>query len=173
MIEGSLVRLRSWQETDVPALMALRNDATLQAKLLSIALGSDESQVRSWLEKRTTGKENAFFVIVDTLNDSTIGYIQFTNIDYINQNAELGICINSSAQGKGKGTESIKLALSGYCVINHIYKVGLRVRCDNDNAIRCYERIGFERCGLLKKHIIIDTQWHDVVLMEYTMKNNS
>jgi RimJ/RimL family protein N-acetyltransferase len=45
-------------------------------------------------------------------------------------------------------------------------KLSLRVRSDNVQAIHCYERAGFVRCGLLRSHVLIGAAWHDVVVME-------
>ena len=166
MTDGSLIRLRPWQEADIAKLMALRNDLALQAKLLAIARGSDERQVRKWLQARTSGEDRMFFVVADIQTDAALGYVQFTEIDAINLHAELGVCLAPEAQGKGIGSEALRLSIGDIRDARDLRKIGLRVAAENAVAIRCYRRLGFEECGRLQEQVRIDGLWKDVVLME-------
>jgi RimJ/RimL family protein N-acetyltransferase len=171
MIEGASIRLRAWQERDLRALQVLRNDVALQAQLLARAQGSDIAQVRDWLERRSNGTDSVLFVIADQHVDEVLGFIQFTGLDPIDCLADLGICLSPAAQGRGAGTEAITLALPHLREVWRTRKLNLRVRSDNERAIRCYQRLGFEQCGHLRKHIFIDGDWHDVLLMEKFLEN--
>jgi RimJ/RimL family protein N-acetyltransferase len=166
MIEGASIRLRTWQERDLPRLQVLRNDVALQAQLLARAQGSNLEQVREWLERRTSGSDSVLFVIADRNEDEALGFIQFTGLDPIDGLADLGICLSPAAQGRGAGTEAITLALPYLVEVQRTRKLNLRVRADNERAIRCYQRLGFQPCGHLRKHIFIDGNWQDVLLME-------
>lgn len=147
-------------------MMALRNDIELQAKLLSVARGSNETQVLDWLIERSTGSGNKFFVIADAETSLPIGYLQFVGIDTVNRNADLGICLAPDAQGKRFGRQALELALRTLRDSGDVRKISLRVRTDNEIAIKCYQNIGFRQCGLLSKHVFIDDDWRDVILME-------
>ncbi|MEO8002987.1 MAG: GNAT family protein [Arenimonas sp.] len=166
MIDSARIVLRPWQETDIPAMMALRNNVALQAKLLSVAKGSNELQVREWLENRSDGSDRRFFVLADFTNNAPIGYLQIINIDPVNLNAELGICLAPEAQGKGYGSEALRLAFSLLIKNTDLRKISLQVRVDNDAAIRCYEKLGFAKCGCLSDHVFLDGKWWDVLIME-------
>jgi RimJ/RimL family protein N-acetyltransferase len=166
VIEGLSIRLRPWRESDVDSVMSLRNDVALQAKLLARALGSDESQVRQWLVHRSGKDSGILWIIADRTTDAALGYLQITGIDPEDRNADLGICLAPAAQGKGLGSEALRLALANLRDTYGLRKINLRVRADNQPAIRCYTRLGFEQCGLLKAHVRIAGQWLDVVLME-------
>lgn len=171
MIESSSVRLRSWREDDINAMMALRNDVALQAKLLSRARGSNESQVRKWLEDRSTQTGSMLFIAAHVTTDAPLGYLQFTGIDPLDLNADLGICLATTAQGRGMGSEALRLAFSKLRKDLGLRKVSLRVRADSDAAIRCYKRLGFSLCGELRSHIFIDGDWLNVLLMELFLKD--
>ena len=166
MIEGSLVRLRSWREGDLPSLAALRNNVHLQAKRLARARGSDADTVRAWLERRSTQDGSVFFVIADKPTDSPIGYLQFTGIDPVDLNADLGVCLAPEAQGKGIGGEAMRIALLYLRTVGRVRKVSLRVRSDNAPAIALYRHLGFIVCGEQKAHAYFDNAWQDVLLME-------
>ena len=109
-------------------------------------------------------------IIADRATDAALGYLQFTNIDPVDLNADLGICLAPAAQGKGLGSEALRLALADLRDTRGLRKVSLRVRADNQAAIRCYARLGFAECGRLKEHVYIDDGWQDVLLMELFLK---
>jgi diamine N-acetyltransferase len=166
VIEGASIRLRSWQESDVAAMAVLRNSVDLQAQLLARARGSDDAQVHRWLQDRSSGIDSLLFIIANRQSNSALGYMQFAGLDPIDRRAELGICIAPAAQGQGLGKEAIALALPYLRDTWGLRKLSLRVRSDNQRAIRCYLGLQFEQCGLLRQHVFISGGWHDVVLME-------
>jgi RimJ/RimL family protein N-acetyltransferase len=166
MLVGGSVRLRTWREDDLPVLTELRNDVEVQAQLLSRARGSRLEQVREWLQVRNAKSDGLLFVIADQVDDQAMGYVQVTELDLSNCHANLGICLIVKARGLGMGGQAIAL-LSAYLKAQwNIRKLSLQVRADNVQALRCYEKVGFERCGLLKSHFFISGSWQDVVLME-------
>ena len=166
MIEGSAIRLRRWQESDLPVMMALRNDVALQAQLLARARGSNEQQVRRWLQERSSGTDSLLFIVADRGTDAALGYLQFIGIDPVDHRADLGICLARQAQGQRAGRAALTLALPYLRDVRGLRKLNLRVRADNQAAIGCYRHVGFEQCGLLRKHVLVDGSWNDVVLME-------
>lgn len=166
MLEGASVRLRPWGEPDVPALMDLRNDVALQAQLLARVRGSGPEQVRTWLKDRSAGAGSLLFVIADRSDDTTLGFVQVTDLDLADRRGELGICLRREAQGRGAGTETIGLLLPYLRSVWNLHKLVLRVRADNAGAIRCYVKAGFAECGRFHEHVFIDGVWCDLVLME-------
>jgi diamine N-acetyltransferase len=173
MIEGKMIRLRSWKEKDVPTMTEIRNDVPLQAQLLARVRGSDEAQVRRWLQERSSSADSLLFIVADLASDNAIGFMQLTGMDPIDRRAELGICLIRSRQGKGVGSEVLLLALPHLRDSTGLRKLSLRVRADNDAAIRCYARVGFKQCGRLREHVHIEGSWHDLVLMDLFLRHES
>lgn len=166
MIETPQLRLRAWRSDDLPVLTRLRNDIGLQAQLLVRARGNSGAQVQQWLQDRSAAAGSLLWILADRHSDQALGFLQFTGMDGIDRRAELGICLMPEAQGGGRGREAITAALP-YLQNNwDLRKVSLRVRNDNAPAIRCYEQLGFERCGLLREDIFLEGRWLDIVLME-------
>ena len=165
-LQHGLTRLRPWRDTDVPFLMRMRNDVPLQAQLLARARGSDETQVRRWLLERTAMPGRLFLVIAHADTDAPLGFVQVSDLDSVDRRGELGIGLAPEAQGAGHGGRALTLLLNHLQATRDLRKMSLRVRSDNASAIRCYERSGFERCGLLRRHVHIEGAWRDVVLME-------
>lgn len=160
------VVLREWREADLPCLTALRNDRALQALLLARARGSDDFQVRQWLRERTAGSDSLFFVVVEMPLDRCIGYIQIAGIDWIDSRGDLGICIAPDQQGQGLGTAALRVAIAALRADWGLRKITLGVRSDNLQAIRCYERLGFNHCGVQRRHVRLGGSWLDVSTME-------
>lgn len=172
MLDGENVRLRLWRDDDLPSLIALRNDVALQAQLLSRVRGSRPEEVRDWLQSWKGQADRVFFIIAGLEDDQAYGYIQSKDIDVIDGHAQMGVCLLEQARGRGLGSQAITL-LANYLKSQwRIRKLGLKVRVDNTTAISCYNKLGFERCGLLQQHMFIEGRWHDVVLMERFLVTN-
>lgn len=166
MLEGANFRLRPWRDEDLPVLTTLRNDVALQAQLLARARGSRPEQVREWLLSRSGQADHMLFIIAEREDDQTQGFIQISDLDPVNGHADLGICLLGQARGRGLGGQAIVLLANYLRDQWRLNKLSLRVRADNAAALRCYEKSGFERCGLLRQHVFIEGRWHDVILME-------
>lgn len=166
MLTDASVRLRPWQDDDLPTLTAMRNDIALQSQLLARARGSQREQVREWLQGFGERLERQLFIITELGSDQALGFVQVTNFDRLDGHADLGICLLGKARGRGLGGQAISLLANYLRDQWRVRKLNLRVRADNFGALRCYEKAGFRRCGLLRQHIFIDGVWQDVVLME-------
>lgn len=166
MIEGSRIRLRNWSEADLPALTTWRNDVVLQGQLLARVRGSNIDQVRRWVQERSAGPTSVLLVIAARNDDRAIGYVQLVGLDELDQCGDLGICIEPASQGAGVGREVLLLLIAHSGRLHPLRKLELRVRADNNRAIRCYESVGFARCGVLHARAFVDGAYTDVILME-------
>lgn len=166
MLESSGVCLRPWREDDLDVLTVLRNDVPLQAQLLARAQGNKPEQVRKWLQAREDQADCMLFMISAQENERTSGFIQVDDLNFLDGHANVGICLHSDARGRGLGGKAIDLLASYLAEQWRLRKLNLKVRADNSAAIRCYEKIGFDRCGLLRQHVFLEGDWHDVILME-------
>ena len=76
----------------------------------------------------------------------------------------LGLSVDRRWRGKGVGTELVEALLvwAPTCGVSRI-----QIYCweNNPGAMRLYERIGFEREGVLRRAVIVDGEAIDVVLL--------
>ena len=166
MIQDDHVCLRPWKEDDVPILADIRNDVELQQQLLSRARGSSRSQVMNWLKTKSAAKDGFFFVIAHADNDRAAGFLQLSKHDPTDKHIELGLCLHTAEQGKGMGSQAISLVVEFLRTSVDVRKIILAVRSDNARGIRCYQRLGFDKCGTYRQHFFCADKWHDVVMME-------
>mgnify|MGYP004445442141 CR=1 FL=1 len=147
------VKLRDWLETDLPLLMAMRNNVALQAQLLSVARGSDEAAVRAWLTRRTEGSGRIFRVIAETGTNAPVGYLQADLADERLDGWSFGICLDECFQGAGYGTAALialERDLADGFGARHLK---LEVDSANDKAIRCYKGLGYAEYGAVAREV--------------------
>ncbi|ANJ67711.1 hypothetical protein A9404_10295 [Halothiobacillus diazotrophicus] len=173
MIESEKISLRCWKPDDIPLLAAIRNDIKIQSQLLSRPRGSTDEQVIHWLKKQTTQNGCILLIIALRDNDQAIGYIQVANIDSTDRRGELGITLHSTYQGKGYGSIAIKLMSEFVRKTWNFNKLMLKVRTDNEYAIKSYKKCGFISVGTFHKHTFLDGQWLDIDLMELIFSNEN
>ena len=99
---------------------------------------------KEWL-KIILKEYDLIFKIMRLDNNEIVGHCSFTNIDYINKIATVGIQIKHERdRNNGYGTEALKLMLRyGFKYIN-LQLVKLSVKCYNKRAISCYKKVGFK-----------------------------
>lgn len=92
------------------------------------------------------------FKAVEESTNSVIGHISIGNVDRINESARIGKVLigNSDSRGKGYGTQLMLAALKVAFEELKLHKVTLGVFDFNASAIRCYEKVGFKKEGLLR-----------------------
>lgn len=80
--------------------------------------------------------------------------------DFQRGNATLGMSIQNAFSGVGLGTELMKYALEQARKLE-FHRLELRVRTYNGPAIALYEKVGFQRVGLLKESAFVDDSFVD------------
>jgi len=167
LLNGISFRLRPWQDADLKVLTELRNDIAIQSQLLARVRGSQSEQVHEWLQRYSGQADRLLFIIAARETDEALGFTQITDMNFPDGHAEVGICLIRQVQGRGLCKQVLNLLGDHLRAHWHLRKLYLRVRADNTPALHCYEKAGFERCGMLRRHIFIEDYWQDVVLMEY------
>ena len=77
----------------------------------------------------------------------------------------IGISVQAEWQGKGVGTALMRAGLDLADKWLNLTRLELEVYTDNEPAIRLYERFGFEREGILRRHAFRDGQYVDSYMM--------
>ena len=95
-----------------------------------------------------------------------IGNVKIDPISFRNRNAEYGILIGEkSSWGKGYAHEASEKVFDFCFTVLNLRKITLGVVSANLSAVKLYERMGFEKEGLLKSHCFHDGQWQDIMRM--------
>jgi RimJ/RimL family protein N-acetyltransferase len=165
-VMGGQTQLRPAVDDDLAVLSELRNDTELQLMLMARPRPNTLSQVRAWVERRSSDASSALFVIADATTGSAVGFLQLTDIDDVNRVGRLGIGVVRAQQGRGHGGRALQSIEPLARDVFGLRKITLEVRADNLAAISLYERSGYERVGLWRDHFRLAAKWVDVVAME-------
>ncbi|TET97971.1 MAG: N-acetyltransferase [Dehalococcoidia bacterium] len=147
------MRLRPPGERDLPLFVRWFNDPEVRY-WLSMSDGPEltlESE-REWYEEMRGDPAQVIWCI-ETEEGQPIGNLGLHAIDEAQGRATLGISICEKGQwSRGYGTEAIRQVLRYAFAELGLRRVALGVDEDNARGIRCYEKCGFVREGLLHAH---------------------
>lgn len=129
------------------------------------------SKERELLEK--LANEEFTLAIVKKEDDTLLGNIGLTKIDYKNGKAELGIFIGDEDNlSKGYGSEAIKLMLGFAFNEIRLHNVMLTVFSNNPRAIKAYTKCGFKEFGRRHDAIYHNGEYLDLIYMEVINENS-
>src|SRR5262249_28750984 len=149
---GERVYLRPVETADLPRLQRWINDPHTRRFLLNVQ-PLNEIAERKWLESASEARDDVRFAIVQRDGDHPIGSVGRHRIDWVNRHAYFGIMIGGAAlRGKGPGTEATRLVLCHSFETLNLNRVELDVYAYTPAGIRCYEKAGFTREGVLREH---------------------
>jgi RimJ/RimL family protein N-acetyltransferase len=162
---GSTTYLRPLEKSDAATFLPWVNDSEVTRYLLlhrPINLKYEED----FIERLGQNEENVVLGIAIRDSDRLIGGCGLNNIDSKNRSASFGIFIGAKdVWRQGHGTEATRLIVGYAFDTLNINRVWLHVSEDNDRAIRCYERVGFRREGLLRQdHYRASRYWNTIVM---------
>lgn len=147
-----MLRLRELARKDLESINKWRNNHTLidflGAPYRYINIDVDIKWYENYMANRATTVRCA---IVEE-DDEILGLVSLTDINHMNQSAELHIMIGDSEnQGKGLGTFAVKEILNHAFNNMNLHRVELGVLESNTRAIHLYEKCGFVREGLKRE----------------------
>ncbi len=156
VLAGKLVRLRPFTDADVPLLHKWFNDPEV---LHWLHLSEDPPAVMQSMDahrqrwERIRDDPGHLSWVIETQDGKPIGELGLLNINQVQRRAELGISIGEKEYwGRGYGTDAIHTLMRHAFAGMGLRRVGLITDEDNGRGIRCYEKCGFVREGLLRAH---------------------
>lgn len=166
MIIGEKVNIRAVERDDLPRYVRWLNDPEVRENLAMfypMSLAEEEKWFEDKILKRD---ENNKTFAIETKDGVHIGGTGLDSINWKDRNAEFGIFIGEKDYwNKGYGTDATKTIVKFAFEEMNLARVYLRVYDDNPRAIRVYEKAGFEREGVLRKHIFRKGRYSDVIIM--------
>lgn len=155
-LQGQTTRLRPFTDDDVQFTYRWFNDPEV---LHWLHLSEDppemmksfQAHVERWERIRDDPGRLAW--LIETKEGAPIGDIGLMDIHPTHGRADLAISIGEKANwGQGCGTDAIRTLLGFAFGEMELRRVTLITDEDNARAIRCYEKCGFVREGLLRAH---------------------
>lgn len=146
-----VISIRKFKEEDIPYKVKWINDER-NNKYLHYDLPLREDKTLEWYNKIKDRTDRADFTI--TYDNEPVGLIGLLNIDHINKKAEYYICIGEdSYKGKGIAKKATDLLIKKSYEEFGLIKIYLYTEVENIAAQKLFEKVGFEREGLLKNDL--------------------
>ncbi|UOR14026.1 GNAT family N-acetyltransferase [Halobacillus amylolyticus] len=151
-----MIELRYFTENDFPQLMdwIKSPEFLLQWGGPMFQYPLDYEQLQDYVTDSNTEHASQFiYCVINKRTDTIVGHIALRNIDRTNKSARIGkVIVGDQTRGKGMGTTMMKEVLKIAFDELKLHKVSLGVFDFNEPAIRCYEKAGFKKDGLLRDH---------------------
>ena len=155
----SRVRLRPVEPDDAPALIAIHRTAEVSAWWgamdAGFPFGDDPTTTRLTIE-------------VDGAAAGVIQWGEEDEPDY--RHAWVDMFLDPRLHSRGLGTEALKLMVDWLVRERGHHRVTIDPAVANAAAVRCYEKAGFRRVGVMRlAERGPDGAWRDSLLMEYVV----
>ena len=164
MLKGKRVTLRSIERSDIPTFVRWFNDRAVTrflARQQPMSLAEEER----WFEHRLENPEGFIFGIAAE-DGALVGNIGLHQINWKDRHAMLGIVIGEKEYwGRGYGTDAISTMLRFAFNEQNLHRVWLYVYPENERALRCYERCGFQIEGREREGRFQDGDYRDNIRM--------
>jgi RimJ/RimL family protein N-acetyltransferase len=166
ILEGKKVRLRPLRAEDLDPIMEWINDEEVTQTLLIGRFPMTREMELEWIEGRLKGSESDVMFVMEKLDGTYLGGINFFRIQAIERIAELGLVIGRKSEwGKGYGTEAMRLFISyGFDQLN-LHMIYLGVLPHNTYAHKMYLSLGFQEEGRLRHRVYKSGQYHDMITL--------
>jgi RimJ/RimL family protein N-acetyltransferase len=148
--DGDL-ELRPWTMDDVPAIVAACNDPEIQRYLPMVPHPYTEEDARAFVRGEIPNIGQHQFAITD--DRKVVGSIGL-GVNDSSHNAAIGYWCAVEARGRGLTTRALRL-LSRYA-LDELGVERLELITDPDNVAsqRVAEKVGFQREGVLRSHLL-------------------
>ena len=164
---GTSVVLRELRWEDLPDVRAWMTDGAT-TDLLGDRFTRPQTweQTESYLRELVEGNAGGVhFAIAEPEKLHYLGEIALTAIDATARKARLTVVLKPECQGRGYGTEAVRLALRYAFDYLNLRRVALLVQANNARAIRAYEKAGFRHEGCLREEAYRGGRYIDVLAM--------
>lgn len=160
------VQLRELDRSDLPLINRWRNQADTVALLggsfRHVCMAVDER----WYEAYLGARANNVRLAIELKDAGVVGAVYLLGIDWIARSAEFAIWIGEpSAQGQGVGETATRRILAHAFGDLNLNRIHLTVLDSNAVAIALYEKLGFEREGVLRSAVWKQGAYRDLVQM--------
>ena len=165
---GQIATVREAVPDDAVVLLRYLNGLTTETDFLSMAKDDfdwTEEKERPFIESHQRADNK--LLIVGEVDGQIVGLLGFTGDDRtrLRHAGEFGIIVSKTHWQLGLGTALIRHLIDWARASGVVRKIGMRVRCDNERALRLYDRFGFVREGTITRQFAVAGRFHDAYLM--------
>jgi RimJ/RimL family protein N-acetyltransferase len=167
VLDGEHVRLRELHEADLPQLEVwLRDPSILIFDTDTVRPrpeGAPTELLRRWSANDTPASVG--FSIVTRDEGTLVGHVGLFNIDPKDRNAEVNILLGPPHQGRGYGTDAMRVLVRYGFLELGLHRIELGVFAFNERALAAYSKAGFVVEGRRRQRVFHGGSFHDDLIM--------
>ena len=165
MLIGKQVCLGPMFQADARPIFNWRNRVDLM-HLDGLYRPVSQQQFDEWFNAIGKDASRVVFSIRKQGDLELVGFIQVSKIHPVYRSAEIGIMIGESAhRGKGYGQEALALCIAFCWDELNLQRLAVAIVGSNPQAIRAYEKAGFEHEGVMRRAIYVAGKFEDLSFM--------
>jgi aminoglycoside 6'-N-acetyltransferase len=159
-LRGDRVVLRPLAEADVDRI---------------VELGADPEVARWWPKlttehvlKKARGEDEGVAIFAILVEGEVAGMIQYhEETDEEFRHAGIDLFLGAEHHGGGLGTDAVRTMARHLIVDRGHHRLTIDPAAHNERAIRCYEKAGFKRVGVMREYWLdADGVWRDGLLLD-------
>jgi len=163
-IIGEKIILRAIELSDKEVLLNIINDGETEYLLGGWSFPVSDLHQEEWIKSLKPNNHTLRCMIDDKQDNTAVGTVILTNIDYKNGTAEIHIKLRKDTRGKGYGTDTIKTIVKYSFDELRLHCVFAHINDDNIASQKLFKKCGFQKEGLLRSRIFKNGSYHDVFL---------
>jgi RimJ/RimL family protein N-acetyltransferase len=166
-IETKRLVIRAAEQEDAKFLADLINDPEVRDSLGAYNLifpTSTEMEAR-WIADVQKNPDQVAMIITMRATGKPVGLIALSDMNDRNASAHVSVMVERKSWSKGYGTEAISGLLERLFHNKNLHRVWLRVDESNHRAIKCYEKCGFRKEGVLREDHFAHGAWRSSYVM--------
>lgn len=159
------LRFRPVTDHDLPAILAIYNDAVVNTTAIWNDHLSDLEGRRSWWQQRVA---DGFPVLAAQLDETCVGYATYGHFrpnDGYRHSRELSVYVSDAHRGKGIASRLMQ-ALEAHARTDNVHVLVGGIEAGNEASIALHEKHGFSEAGRLTQVGRKFDRWLDLVLMQ-------
>ena len=169
MIKGQYIDLRVIEKDDEYILKGWASDEEV-CKFTPTVFPNRQLFIKNGL-KGVYSDKSSINLLIQIEDDVPIGICSLYNIDFVNSTAEISVTIYAkNCWGRGYGFDALKTITEyGLYEIN-LHTIYANIIEDNERAIKCFEKAGYEKEGILFERLYKDGCYKNLVSMSIVKK---
>ena len=163
-LTGELVLLRTPTPADLDVLYEISADlASWELRTPRPPRPLSRADFESRFTKALSDDTGVSFAI--DVGGATVGQCDMFGFDMLARSAEVGIALHSDAQGKGYGTDALRVLVRFGFARRNLRRLHLRTLASNAAAVASYRKVGFIEEGRLRESAWVSGSYQDEITM--------
>lgn len=165
---GEPLLIREAEKSDAPALLDYVQTVAGETDFLTFGPGEFNISIEdeeAFIENSRQAPNQVALIAETDGEIAGLLHVEGSPKKRLRHNGEFGLTVRKVFWGKGIGAHLMEAMIDWAKASGVIRKLNLKVLTHNANAIRLYERFGFENEGCIRRDTCLDGSFYDTYLM--------